>query len=96
MGDVVQVEPREGSYLNEWRAVQYAVGDWQVIKRLLRPLGFHVWVDLADESGPVLVVLRGLVTLYAAEEDWIVISPHDKVIIMDHLTYVDQFMEVVE
>ena len=94
MGELREVIPRPGSYVNEWRAIQYAIGDWQSVKRLLRPIGYLVFVELADDDGPVLVMRRGDVTFRIREDEWVVISPHDKVIIMETSTYELQFIEV--
>ena len=79
MGDVQRVVPKPGAYVNEWRTVKFEIGDWQSIKRLLRPLGRSVFVDLEPATGPVLVVVGHGVTLYAEEGAWIVLSPHGRV-----------------
>lgn len=82
MGDVITVEPREDAYVNEWRAIKFDIGDWQSIKRLLRPSGRSVFVDLEPESGPVLIIVGHGVTIRIEEGAWVVLSPHDKVITM--------------
>lgn len=87
MGDVIQVEPKPGSYVLEWRAAQVDRADMGGISRLLRPIGASVFADLADLSGGVVVALRSGAPLRAAPTDWIVISPHDKVMIVDDFTF---------
>lgn len=91
MGDIIQVEPKPGAYVVEWRAVQYSIGDWQTIKRLLRPLGFVVFVDLEPSDGPILVLVRQGISVRLSENEWVVISPHDKLIVLDDATFNEQF-----
>lgn len=91
MGDVVQVEPKPESYILEWRAAQVDRSDMGGISKLLRPLGASVFADLADESGGVVVALRSGSALRASATDWIVISPHDKVMVIDDFTFCLEF-----
>lgn len=90
---VIQVEPKPGSYVNEWRAAQIDRADMGGITRLLRPLGFYLSADLADPNGSVILAGNGIV-MHAQVSDWLVVSPHDKVRVMDDSTFRREFLVV--
>jgi hypothetical protein len=94
MGDVRHVEPRDGSFVNEWRAIQFSMGDWPSVKRLLRPLGYLVFVELAETDGPNLVLSRNNTWTHMQETDWVIISPHDRVITMSNSEFDYNFIGV--
>ena len=87
----VQVEPREGSYVLEWRAVKADRDTIGESARLLRTVGASVFADLAGGPDGIVVTLRNGQVLHASGEDWIVISPHDKVMVFDYDTFAAEF-----
>lgn len=87
----VQVEPREGSYVLEWRAIRIDRSTIGESTRLLRTVGASVFADLADDSGGIVVTLRNGQILHGSPDDWLVISPHDKVSVFDYDTFAAEF-----
>lgn len=94
MVDVLQVEPKSESYVLEWRAAQVDRSGMGEVTRLLRQIGASVFADLADLSGCVVIAVRPGVNLRAAPGDWIVVSPHDKVMVLDYETFMAEFSVV--
>lgn len=91
MGSVIQVEPRPESYVNEWRAARVDRADMAGISSLLRPIGVSVFADLADPEGGIVLSLRPGHSLHARQGDWVTLSPHDKIRVLDPESFEIEF-----
>lgn len=90
MGDILAAEPKEGSYLTEWKATQFeTVEDVQSIRRLLRNTGYAVYLDIdAEEVTEMRIIVAGHgQTLRCGRGDWVVLSPHARLTILDPGTF---------
>jgi hypothetical protein len=94
MSGVINVEPRPDSYVLEWRAVEVNDENLNVIRRILKGLGASVFADFASDKsddGVLLHIVFPGLTLRARPGDYLIVSPHDKVLVVDSDTFVEQF-----
>lgn len=95
----VLVEPKPGSYVTEWEAVQFDPNAFGKIKVLMRNSPWSV--QLLVEGDIVAIVImqihNGTVERWDLKlGDWIVKSPHGRYWFMSHDEFQSQFEEVAE
>jgi len=94
----VLVEPREGSYVTEWEAVQVCGSDcFPSVRKLLRGSPWVAQIDLAHGSATIIcsqVTPMGITQEKLEPGDWLVKSPHGRFWFMGDIEFLDQFHEV--
>jgi hypothetical protein len=93
----VLVEPKPGSYVTEWEAVQVDVSDFAGIKRIMRGSPWLVQIVLDDDGAHVLCtqIQNGQIEKWVSRSgDWIVRSPHGKYWFMGDIEFRDQFLRL--
>jgi hypothetical protein len=95
MSESFAVEPVPGSYVNEWVALQYwGPESFGGVKRLLKGTPWVAQLDLATGFTLITRVHQTGIEQWTVEpSEWLIRSPHDKVIYMDANEFVLHFNE---
>jgi len=90
----VLVEPRIGSYVTEWEAIQFDVDQFGNVRKLLRGSSWVAQLIL-DEAPYVQCTRVRPNTIFEMEKtypgDWIVKSPHGRIWFMSDPEFQSQF-----
>lgn len=88
----VLVEPKLGSYVTEWEAVQFDGTNFSAVKVLLKHSPWTVYFDLSDTNVVCTQVVQGSVQQWrTAVGEWIVRSPHGRFWFMGEEEFASQF-----
>lgn len=91
----VLVEPKPGSYVTEWEAVQVCGATcFPLVRRLLSGSPWVAQIDLGDDGAAVIcsqVTPVGIRQERLAQGDWLVRSPHGRFWFMSEIEFHDQF-----
>jgi hypothetical protein len=90
----VLVEPKMGSYVTEWEAVQFDASDFRAFKKLARGSSWAVQLLLTDEGAKAVftsMVNGSVEQWFVAEGEWAVKSPHGRFWFMDDREFRSQF-----
>jgi len=88
------VEPRIGSYVTEWEAVQFDGANLAAVRGILRYSPWTMHLDLTDNGAVILCtqMINGLLQQWKTTVgDWIVKSPHGRFWFMDDSEFQSQF-----
>lgn len=91
----VLVEPKDGSYVTEWEAVQVCGADcYPAVRKLLRGSPWVAQIDLGSGAAAVICSMAtpvGLTQERLEPGDWLVKSPHGRFWFMSETEFHDQF-----
>jgi hypothetical protein len=91
----VLVEPKQGSYVTEWEAVQVCGADcFPTVRKLLRGSPWVAQIDLSGQGASVVcsqVTPVGITQERLEPGDWLVRSPHGRFWFMSEAEFLDQF-----
>lgn len=91
----VLVEPKPGSYVTEWEAVQINIpGGLPSLKKLLRLSPWMVQVDLGEDDPKVVFtqITNGQIERWELNHgEWVVKSPHGRFWFMGQTEFASQF-----
>ena len=91
----VMVEPREGSYVTEWEAVQFDGENLTAVRGILRHSPWTMHLDLTDNGAFIMCsqMIGGLLQQWkTGPGDWIVKTPHGRFWFMSDGEFQSQFM----
>jgi hypothetical protein len=91
----VLVEPKQGSYVTEWEAVQVCGADcFPAVRRLLKGSPWVAQLILTDKGAHITVTQMtpmGMDHWNVMPGEWVVKSPHGRFWFMSETEFLDQF-----